>query len=147
MANSFGSRRTDCQLKAVLSALAVILFTGLSSSAIAQVTPAGPDTPVSSDSTNTQTAAPDAGSTPFTGIAPEPGPAAGATDGSVAPGSSGAEKGSQAKTTIASNEQEAKDRLFVDAIFIAVAVILCVLAVFLFMSLPKQSKSAGSDNQ
>lgn len=72
--------------------------------------------------------------------------------GAVSPASTGAEIGSQVssqvktvKTTV-SYEQEKRDRLFVDATFIAVALILCVIAFLLFMSLPKQSKKTGNDN-
>jgi hypothetical protein len=72
--------------------------------------------------------------------------------GAVSPASAGAEIGSQVssqvktvKTTV-SYEQEKRDRLFVDATFIAVSLILCVIAFLLFMSLPKQSKKTGNDN-
>lgn len=75
-----------------------------------------------------------------------------AASGSVSPDSTVAEIGSQVssqvktvKTTV-SYEQEKRDRLFVDATFIAVALILCAIASFLFMSLPKQSKKTGNDN-
>lgn len=74
------------------------------------------------------------------------------SSGAVSPASDGAEIGSQvssqAKTvkTTVSYEQEKRDRLFVDATFIAVALILCVIAFLLFMSLPKQSKKTGNDN-
>lgn len=159
MAEKSGSRRSDCQLKAVLAALSLVLFMGLSSAAMAQGsapdpdTPVSSDTPVTSDASQNSTSSGDTSSSPAPGSssdatsAQEPAPAPGTADGATAPGSSGAESGSQAKANTVSHEQETKDRMFVDATFIGVAIIMCVLAVFLFMSLPKQPKKAGSDNQ
>lgn len=153
MAEKSGSRRSDCKLKAVLAALSLVFFMGLSSAVTAQVSAPDPDTPVSSDASDNSTSSADASSSPAPGTssdataAREPAPAPGTADGATAPGSSGAESGSQAKANTVSHEQETKDRMFVDATFIGVAIIMCVLAVFLFMSLPKQPKKAGSDNQ
>lgn len=143
----FGSRRTECQMKAVLRVLTLVLFIGLSSAVYAQTSATGPDTPVSSDvgSVDTAPADPGFGTSPSAG-AQEPGTDAGSSDRVRVPGYTGAERSSQVTTTTVSHEQESKDRLFVDSIFIAVAVIMCVIAIFLFMSLPKQQKSTGSDN-
>ena len=137
-------------MKAVLVAFLIVFLAWLTPAANAQSDTPGPDTPVSSDAVPVDTAPAD----PGYGTAPAPGAAQPSSmtnpvGGARVRGYSGAEGGSQVTTTTTttvSHQQEAKDRLFVDAIFIAVAVIMCVLAVFLFMSLPKQSKSAGSDN-
>lgn len=118
-----------------------------------------PDTPVSSDGA----VSPGISASGSSGSSP-PSVGTGALDGysdsssvdnapgAVSPASTGAEIGSQVssqvktvKTTV-SYEQEKRDRLFVDATFIAVALILCVIAFLLFMSLPKQSKKTGNDN-
>lgn len=99
-----------------------------------------PDAPVSSDSAAHAINAP-------AGEAPASSSSASA-DGTAQGNTGAAEIGSQVKTkSPVSHEQEEKDRMFVDSTFIAVAIILCVIAFFLFMSLPKQPKKAGSDNQ
>jgi len=121
-----------------LLALAIVLFvySGVSQALAQQNTP-GPDTSASSDAVS----------------APAADSPASASDSASSPPSSGtaptgSESSSQAKKKDpVSHEQEAKDRLFIDATSIAAAIFLCVIAVFLFMSLPKQSKkAAGSDN-
>ncbi len=110
---------------------------------LAKGDPGGPDTPVTSE-----TADPSTGATNSPVVDMQAGEAPASTDSTAQAGSAAPEIGSQAKEKAAvSHEQEAKDRMFVDATFIAVALILCVLAIFLFMSLPKQPKKAGCDNQ
>jgi|GEM_PF-5722159 hypothetical protein len=109
-----------------------------------------PNTSVSSDGASSSVSPASGGSAPFagTGSSDISAPAGGSDlQGAVSPASSGAEIGSQVtvKTTV-SHEQEKKDRLFVDATFFAVAVILCAIAFFLFMSLPKQPKKTGNDS-
>ena len=135
------------QFRAVCVALAIIVFVSLAApSVVAKDVPGGPDTPVSSD-----TIEPSAGATdsPAAGKSFKPiGESPVTTDSTAQTDTAAAEIGSQAKEkALVSHEQEEKDRMFVDATFIAVAIILCVLAFFLFMSLPKQPKKAGSDNQ
>ncbi|MBA3991974.1 MAG: hypothetical protein C0469_00510 [Cyanobacteria bacterium DS2.3.42] len=126
------------QCRAGLVALAILLFVfGGSTAVLARDTPEGPDTPVSSDASAPVVSAEDPRASD--------GPAAA---GNMAPSTgTAAEIGSQVKKNVVSHEQEEKDRMFVDATFIAVAIILCVIAFFLFMSLPKQPKKASSDNQ
>ena len=133
------------RLQVAFLALAMLpVFFMAPGAAIAEDTPGGPDTPVSSDGSAPAASVP-AGS-PADGdvsAAAEPARVSGGSDGpEAAQGSSQVKK----KAPV-SHDQEAKDRLFVDAILIAVAIILCVIAFFLFMSLPKQPKNAGGDGQ
>jgi len=115
--------------KAFLIALSLILFAGFGANgAGAEDSAAGPDTPVSSDAVQSTNDVP-------------------LSQGAIS-NPAGNEAGSQEKRTVtAANSQEAKDRLFVDVTFIAAAVFMCVIAIFLFLSLPKQPKKAGTDNQ
>lgn len=124
------------QFRSVCVVLAMLLLLAASGAGvIAKDAPGGPDTPVSSDTVSPQ------GDAPVTDV-----PAA--TDDTAQGNTGAAEIGSQVKKKAPmSHEQEEKDRMFVDATFIAVAIILCVIAFFLFMSLPKQPKKAGNDNQ
>jgi len=52
----------------------------------------------------------------------------------------------RSKITV-SHEQEAKDRLFVDTTLIAVAVIMSLIAILIFLSMPKAPKKASNANQ
>lgn len=113
----------------------VIAFLSVCCGINAMAAPLDPDTPVSSDAISAPAATPSAGDEPAS-IAPGSG---------MEPANPGAEQSSQAKGSV-SDSQEKKDRLFVDAIFTAVAVVCCFLAVILFFSLPKGSKKAGNDN-
>lgn len=144
-------------LRTRFAAYAIVLFTSLStfgcSGALAEDV-VNPDTPVSSEapagSGDPNTSVSSDNSAPYAGSAGQG--SASSSDGSDAQGgssasSSGAETGSQERVrTTVSHEQEKKDRLFVDATSIAVAVVLLVIALFLFMSLPKQSKKTGNDS-
>ena len=129
------------RFRSVCVVLAVVLWlAACGTGVIAKDTPGGPDTPVSSDSAADAINAP-AGEAPA-------GSASTSTGDTAQSNPAGAEIGSQANEKApVSHEQEEKDRMFVDATFIAVAIILCVIAFFLFMSLPKPPKKAGSDNQ
>jgi hypothetical protein len=134
------------QSRAGLVALAILAFVLVGATTVlAKDTPDGPDTPVSSDA-----------SAPVSAEDPRASDGPSAAAGNVAPSATGnvapssgkaAEIGSQVKKTVVSHEQELKDRMFLDATFIAVALILCVIAFSLFMSLPKQPKKASNDNQ
>ena len=133
------------RLQVAFLALAMLpVFFMASGAAIAEDTPGGPDTPVSSDGSAPATSV-TAGTTADSGIsgAAEPAQVSAGSDGSEV-----AQSSSQVKKKLpVSHDQEAKDRLFVDATFIAIALILCAIAFFLFMSLPKQPKKAGGDGQ
>ncbi|MCC7530287.1 MAG: hypothetical protein IT342_17315 [Candidatus Melainabacteria bacterium] len=125
-------------------ALALVLWLAAwGTGAIAKDITDGPDTPVSSDTLSTS---PDVINEPHGDVRAAGAPAA--ADGTAQGNAGAAEIGSQAKTRApVSHQQEEKDRMFVHATFIAVAIILCVIAFFLFMSLPKQPKKAGRGNQ
>lgn len=131
------------RLEAGFLSLSMLLFVFMAplTGALAKDVPGGPDTPVSSDGEMPAASAPaDAGS-PFPSGSPEP---ARISAGSL--GTEASQTGSQVKKRPpVSHEQESKDRLFVDATLIAVAIILCVIAFFLFISLPKQTKKTGSE--
>ncbi|MBX9951706.1 MAG: hypothetical protein K2Y39_21225 [Candidatus Obscuribacterales bacterium] len=138
-----------------LPAIAIVFFNFGYSAALAEDA-VNPDTPVSSEapadsgdpntSVSSDSTAPSPGSAGLDS-ASSPSSDGSAVQGAYSPAAAGAEVGSQVtvKTTV-SHEQEKKDRLFVDATSIAVAIVLLSIAFFLFMSLPKQSKKTGNDS-
>lgn len=141
-----------------LLAIAIVFFNFGYSAALAEDA-LNPDTPVSSEapadsgdpntSVSSDSTAPSPGSAGLDSASSSPSSSSGdsAVQGAYSPAAAGAEVGSQVtvKTTV-SHEQEKKDRLFVDATSIAVAIVLLSIAFFLFMSLPKQSKKTGNDS-
>lgn len=140
-----------------LLAIAIVFFNFGYSAALAEDA-LNPDTPVSSEapadsgdpntSVSSDSTAPSPGSAGLDSASSSSSSSGGsAVQGAYSPAAAGAEVGSQVtvKTTV-SHEQEKKDRLFVDATSIAVAIVLLSIAFFLFMSLPKQSKRTGNDS-
>ncbi len=128
------------QFRAGFLSLAIVAIVSIPATGVlakdAPGVPDGPDTPVSSDTVLPATSGSTPGHYSDASAAAEPGSAATTAEGKT----EGATKVS------ASNAQEKKDRLFVDATFIAVSIILSVIAFILFRSLPKQAKKAGNDS-